>query len=258
MPVALINGVRIYYEDKGIGKPIVFIHHLAGSLRSWKYVLPYFLDKYRVIAYDLRGHGRSEIVPGKYRIQDHRDDLKGLLDLLNIRRPILVGHSIGSLIAIDYAIENDVEVLILIGALVSAPSKDIYERYLSIAMNFGMRALAEYRRKNGDFTRYLTENQRVWSDFLSIYQENTPLGFKYTVEGLVEAPDYTDKLDIIRSPVLVIYGSEDRFITSLDAFKRKVRNLRYHVVNGYGHFLNLEAPDLISKLIIDFLTYLQV
>jgi len=258
MPVVLVNGVRIYYEERGYGKALVFIHHLGGSSRSWKYVLPYFTDKYRVIAYDLRGHGRSEVVPGAYKIQDHKNDLKELLNLLKVNKPVLIGHSIGSLIAIDYALEEgNVDGLVLIGALVKAPAREIYERYLSISMNFGMRALAEYRRKNGEFTRHLTENPRAWSEFLSIYQENTPLGFKYTVEGLLEAPDYTERLKEINSPVLVVYGTEDRFFNNLEIFKRNLKNLKYHLLEGYGHFLNLEAPDLLSKIIIDFLSSLQ-
>jgi len=247
----LENGIRIFYQERGEGKTIVLIHHLAGSINSWKYVFPVLTEKYRVIEYDLRGHGRSSVASGPYEIEDHSEDLKLLLEELDVEDPIIVGHSIGTLIAIDYALHNQVDKLVLIGALYKAPNPEPYERYLSIAMNLGMQALAEYRRKQGEFSSKLLE--KAWSDLLQVYKENTPIGYKYAVEGLLNAKDYSKDLEKIDNETLIIYGDEDKLSSNLSTLQNKIKNAKTQILRGYGHFLNFEDPEDITKLIIDFL-----
>lgn len=246
----LENGIRIFYQERGEGKTIVLIHHLAGSINSWKYVFPVLTEKYRVIEYDLRGHGRSSVASGPYEIEDHSEDLKLLLEELDVEDPIIVGHSIGTLIAIDYVLHNQVDKLVLIGALYKAPNPEPYERYLSIAMNLGMQALAEFRRKQGEFSSKLLE--KAWSDLLQVYKENTPIGYKYAVEGLLSAKDYSRDLEKIDNETLIIYGDEDKLSSNLSTFQNKIKNAKTQILRGYGHFLNFEDPEDITKLIIDF------
>lgn len=253
MPFITLDDVRIYYESIGVGKPLVFIHHLAGSFKSWIYQLKYFSDKYYVIAYDLRGHGRSSIPNYPYLIEHHAKDLKNLLDYLRVNEPIIVGHSLGSLVALDYATKFNVEKMILIGALYKAPDPDPYLNYVKIAMNFGMEALANYRRIRKEFSEALVSNPTAWNLLLEVYKENTPKGYKYAVEGLLSSRDYSNDLRKIDEEVSLIYGSEDRFSTNLEVFVNKLPNSRYKIINGYGHFLNFEAPDLLNFTIAQLL-----
>ncbi|BFI74033.1 alpha/beta fold hydrolase [Sulfurisphaera ohwakuensis] len=250
----LSNGIRIFYEDRGKyeNKTIILIHHLAGSINSWKYITPILSEKFRVLVYDLRGHGRSSIPPGPYKIEEHSEDLKGLIEELGIEDPIIVGHSIGSLIAIDYALNNYVKKLILIGALYKAPNPEPYQKYVSIAMNLGMVALAEYRRSQGELSNSLINNPTLWKDFINIYNENTPLGYKYAVEGLLSAKDYSKELQKIDSNVLLIYGDEDKLSANVTVFQQNIRNLTVQTFKGYGHFLNLEEPKGLIEAIVNF------
>jgi len=250
MFATLSNGVRIFYQDRGEGKPLVLIHHLAGSINSWKYIFPILAEKYRVIEYDLRGHGRSSIIPGPYKIEDHSEDLKQLLEELEVKSPIIVGHSIGTLIAIDYAIRNQVDKLVLIGALYKAPNPEPYERYVSVAMSLGMQALAEFRRRQGEFSQKLLE--KGWTDLLQVYRENTPIGYKYAVEGLLTARDYSNDLEKIDSETLIIYGDEDKLSANLPVLQNGIKKSKTQILKGYGHFLNFEAPEDLIKLILGF------
>jgi len=250
MFATLSNGVRIFYQDRGEGKPLVLIHHLAGSINSWKYIFPILAEKYRVIEYDLRGHGRSSIIPGPYKIEDHSEDLKQLLEELEVKSPIIVGHSIGTLIAIDYAIRNQVDKLVLIGALYKAPNPEPYERYVSVAMSLGMQALAEFRRRQGEFSQKLLE--KGWTDLLQVYRENTPIGYKYAVEGLLSAKDYSADLEKIDSETLIIYGDEDKLSANLPVLQSGIKKSKTQILKGYGHFLNFEDPEDLIKLIIEF------
>lgn len=247
----LTNGNRIFFEDKGNSdKSVILIHHLAGSVNSWKYVVPKLSEKFRVITYDLRGHGRSSVPPNPYRIEDHSDDLKRLIEELNIKEPLLIGHSIGSLIAIDFALKYYVKKIILLGALYKAPAPDPYLKYVSIAMNLGMIALAEYRRNQGEFSDALINNPVAWKSLVSVYKENTPIGYKYAVDGLLMAKDYSSELSKIESKVYLIYGDNDKLSVNIPVFQNNLKNLSINILKGYGHFLNFEAPDDLSDLLV--------
>ncbi|MBW9141360.1 MAG: alpha/beta hydrolase [Candidatus Aramenus sp.] len=252
MPFAILDDVKLYYEAYGEGKPIVFVHHLAGSYKSWKFISYQFAKDYKVIVYDLRGHGRSSVLPMPYLIEDHSKDLKGLLEYLEVRDPIVVGHSIGTLIALDFSLKNSPEKLVLIGALYKAPDQEPYRRYVSIATNFGMEALANYRRMQKEFSPTLTENPQAWNSLLEVYRENTPLGYKMAVEGLLSARDYGEDLQRIDVPTLIVYGSNDGLIKNLNVMQKIPKHVT-KTIEGYGHFLNFEEPQWLTKVITEFL-----
>ncbi|ACP36174.1 alpha/beta hydrolase fold protein [Sulfolobus islandicus L.S.2.15] len=253
IPFIISNGVRLYYEVRGNGKPIVLIHHLAGNYKSWKFVIPKLTLDSTVVVYDLRGHGRSSTPNSPYNIEEYSSDLRGLLVQLGIEKPILVGHSIGSLIAIDYALKYPVEKLILVGALYKAPSPEVYEKYVRIAVNFGLRALAEYRRLHKEFAETLVSNYHAWNSLLEVYEETTPIGYKNAVEGLLKAKDYSDELREINVNTLLVYGTYDGLITNINVFKNNMKNVETKTIEGYGHFLNFENPSLLSDIIKNFL-----
>ncbi len=252
MPFAILDDVKLYYEAYGEGKPIVFVHHLAGSYKSWKLVSYEFARNNRVIVYDLRGHGRSSVLPSPYLIEDHSRDLKGLLEYLQVKDPVVVGHSIGTLIALDFALNNSIEKLVLIGALYKAPDPEPYRRYVSIATSFGMEALANYRKMQREFSPTLTENPLAWNSLLEVYRENTPLGYKMAVEGLLSAKNYEGYLEKLDVPTLIVYGTNDSLFKNLQTME-KIPKHTTRVLEGYGHFLNFEEPQWLTKVITEFL-----
>ena len=104
MPTAKINGCTLHYQQLGRGRDLVLIHGLLGNLAFWYFsVLPQLLGDFRVTLYDMRGHGRSEMVPRGYRTMEMAEDLRGLLDHLGIEQAHLVGHSFGGAVALHYA-----------------------------------------------------------------------------------------------------------------------------------------------------------
>ena len=121
MPIAHVNGIDISYEDEGAGVPVLFIHGGFGGAESalywkpstFKGVLP--PDRFRVITYDRRGCGRSAFVEGHYGLKQLASDARGLLRHLGIERAIIVGDSLGGLVAqrlgLDYP--EAVEALVL-------------------------------------------------------------------------------------------------------------------------------------------------
>ncbi|ABP96261.1 MULTISPECIES: alpha/beta fold hydrolase [Metallosphaera] len=246
MPVLELADVDLHYEVNGIGKPLVMIHHLAGATQSWELVVNDLASKFWVITYDLRGHGKSSVPPSRYTISDHAQDLKALLEYLGVKDPIVVGHSIGSLIAIEYALKNPVSKLVLMGALYRAPDPIPYMRYMDIATRFGMEALAFYRRLNGEIPTKITQSFWLWSKFLQLYRNTSVVGYINTVRGLLEAPNYESEIGKLEGLTL-IYGSEDRLKANMEVFRKAKAN--YFEIPETGHFPNLETPGELLRIL---------
>jgi pimeloyl-ACP methyl ester carboxylesterase len=103
---ATVPGARLFYQDTGgSGVPVVFLHAATGSSRVWKYQIPAFTKAgYRVIAFDRRGWGRTQIDSGAPQPSAAADDLLALLDHLGILRVHLIGTAAGGFVALDFAL----------------------------------------------------------------------------------------------------------------------------------------------------------
>ena len=100
MAFARINGIVLHHQVIGPsdGPALVFINSLGSDFRIWQEVVPAFAEDFRVVLYDKRGHGLSDAPPAPYTIDEHADDLLGLLDHLGIERFSLIGLSVGCLL----------------------------------------------------------------------------------------------------------------------------------------------------------------
>ncbi|MEL9969297.1 MAG: alpha/beta hydrolase [Metallosphaera sp.] len=246
MKLTMAN-VSINYEVKGEGDPIVLIHHLAGSIESWEKLIVPLSSKHRVIAYDLRGHGNSSVPASPYLISDHTSDLISLLEYLSVKDPVIIGHSIGSLIAIDFSLKKSVKKVVLIGALYKAPDKFSYMRYVDVAVRFGMEGLAYHRRIRGELPSKITDDFENWNRFVRLYRKTSVKGYVNSVYGLLAAPNYEEELSKIEEVVL-IYGSNDGLRLNKDVFTRSTK-VKYHEIQGAGHFLNLEESEKLLELL---------
>jgi len=98
MPTARVNDIELYYETAGEGEPLLLLHGLGSSVRDWERQIPEMAKSYRVIACDVRGHGRSEKPPGPYSMSQFARDVAGLLRALDIPSVHICGLSIGGMI----------------------------------------------------------------------------------------------------------------------------------------------------------------
>ena len=119
MTIANINGVNLNYEVSGQGPAIVFLHGLTGSTQDWVNQMSVLSLKYKVVALDMRGHGKSA-APSReeeYSIPIFAQNVLGLLKMLNIEKCCLVGHSLGGFIALEFALahQETLAALVLVG-----------------------------------------------------------------------------------------------------------------------------------------------
>ena len=129
MPKLEANNLKFHYWQSGQGPEVVLVHGLGGNLAGWHLgIVPELQQEYHVLTYDLRGHGRSDAPPAGYTTGDMVEDLRGLLDALEIEKATLVGHSWGGDIVLHFTLLNPErvsEMIIVEGALL-APLASVY------------------------------------------------------------------------------------------------------------------------------------
>jgi len=150
MPMIMANHINLYYEEHGAGEPLVFIHGLGSSTRDWEFQISKFSRSYRVITFDLRGHGQSDKPSGPYTIPLLAADLASLFQALHVTSAHLVGISLGGAIAFQFALDYPAMVKTLtivnsgpsLGGTPEQAQQEI-ERRVGIVQQLGMRAMGE-------------------------------------------------------------------------------------------------------------------
>jgi non-heme chloroperoxidase len=102
MPTIAVNGAELHYEESGDGRPLVFLHGLWMSTRFFQKQIPFFSERYRTVALDFRGHGRSSHVQEGHTVAQYARDVRSFLEELALTDPVLLGWSMGSLVIWDY------------------------------------------------------------------------------------------------------------------------------------------------------------
>src|SRR5216684_1003242 len=106
MPYAQNGAVKVYYDCYGQGTPIVFLHPWTTNGGIWYYQAFPFAKTNQVVVVDHRGHGRSDKPQSGYSIQEHASDVRAVLDAVGAQKAVLVGNSIGGMIAMQFALDN--------------------------------------------------------------------------------------------------------------------------------------------------------
>jgi pimeloyl-ACP methyl ester carboxylesterase len=270
MPVAQVNGIKLYYEESGEGTPIVFSHEFAGSHESWELQRGFFSRRYRVIAYNHRGYPPSTVPddPGEYSEEHLVDDLRGLLDALNIEKAFVCGLSMGGATALKFAIAHPNR---CIGSVVSAAgagttNREVFEREMeATARAFetgGAAAVGEFYTRGPSRVQLMRKDPRGWQLFQDLFVQHSAKGSANTIRG-VQLKRRTifqvkDELERISVPVLVMVGDEDE--AALDAalfIKRHTPNAGLWVFPRSGHPINLEEPALYNQAVLDFVTTVE-
>jgi pimeloyl-ACP methyl ester carboxylesterase len=129
VPKIEANNLTFHYWQSGQGPDVVLVHGLGGNLAGWHLgIVPELQQEYRVLTYDLRGHGRSSAPPAGYTTGDMVEDLRGILDALAIEKAAFVGHSWGADVVLHFALlnpERASELVVVEGALL-APLAPVY------------------------------------------------------------------------------------------------------------------------------------
>jgi pimeloyl-ACP methyl ester carboxylesterase len=246
--VRLPNGVALQYVEQGdpAGIPVVFLHGVSDSWRSFEMVLPHLPASIRAIALTQRGHGDSDRPASGYQMRDFAADVAGVLDALGIQAAVIAGHSMGSIVAQRFALDYPARTLglVLMGAFVSVADNpavpEFYDQVVApltdpidpaIAREFQESTLARpvpAELLDMVIGESLKVPARVW---------------KAVFEGLLKF-DQRAELGSIAAPALVVWGDQDIFSprADQDELATVIPGGQLLVYAGHGHAMHWEDP----------------
>ena len=255
--IQLPNQVRLQYLEQGqqTGVPVILLHGVTDSWRSFEPMLPHLPQSLRVFALSQRGHGDSDRPETGYRFKDFSDDVLAFLDAQEIAAAVIVGTSMGSSVAQHFAIHHPERTLglVLMGAFTSYDNvtlKAFYQSTIALLTDPIDPALAREFQLS-------TLTQPVPPKFLdTVVQESLKVParvWKDAFAGFFE--DTTWKhLGHISAPTLIIWGDQDTFAPRSDqvVLNEVIENSRLSICQGAGHALHWEEPQRVAAELLEF------
>jgi pimeloyl-ACP methyl ester carboxylesterase len=249
MPTAASLHFFLHEGDSVYRAPLVLIHGAGGDYLFWPPEVRR-LPGYRVITLDLPGHGKTE-GPGRQSIQDYARAVAEFLDVIGISRAVFVGYAMGGAIALTLALDYPDRVA-GIGLISTGPSLPLPFSVIENATNpstlpLAIKSLVE-----------MSLSSQTPADLKGIaFKRLTEIRQTLLLDDLLACDRFNlaDRLDAVRTPVLVVCGTEDKLtpIRFSEALSRQIPGAALQTVEGAGHLLILEQPRRLAKLISVFL-----
>ncbi len=264
--VMLPSGVRIHYQQVGKGPDLVMVHGLTGNLAVWHLrIVPELSEQFRVLTYDLRGHGHSDTPRSGYTPDAMAEDLLALLDALAIERPVIAGHSYGADIALYHALRHPDRVSKVIAIEAALPALEESRRPEGwVGWSYWARALEEAGHpippeKRSDM-RYMIratiDLPKQWGPLKGLPRNPKPL--LRLIDETTLAQDYRqvgtltlERIASIQTPVVLIYTERSAFIDTFEYLNAHLPHAQAVLMakTEWGHFGPLEQPDLVAQAI---------
>lgn len=251
------NDLILSYIDEGEGDVIVLIHGFCGSPGYWERVIPMLSKTHRVIAPALRGHGMSSAVSGPFTIDDMAEDIKFLLDRLQISKVNMFGHSLGGYVTLAFA-EHYPKILSSFGLVHSTAFQDSEEakegrlRNIDLICENGIEPLINNlvpKLFSPEIDKELDEEVK----FVKEIGLNTSVtGAKGALRAMRERPDRRKILVESTIPILLIAGSDDQLIPVEKVFSDDSPFIKKMIMNGVGHLGMIEHPEEMKNIILNF------
>ena len=246
-----IDGINLHYRERGTGDTaLIFLHYFGGSSRSWHEVVNALSDKYRCIAPDLRGFGDSEATRRGYSIEDSADDMAALVEALGVEKFVIIGHSMGGKIALEWASRRPEGLQKVILLAPSPPTPEPMEEAERHRLEWGFGSCAAIRETLDKIT-VQDLSARVFERALDDSLRSSRAAWKaWLHHGSRE--DITDEMSNIEVPVTVVAGDNDQ---SLNAellqceVVERLESASLITLPDCGHLLPLEAPRRVANLI---------
>jgi len=239
--------VPLHFVEIGRGVPIILLHGFPLSNVIWNPVAERLQDQARLILPDLRGHGGSPAPEGAYTMPELAGDVIALMDRLEIKEAIVVGHSMGGYISLAFA-RLYPHRLAGLGLVATQSMADTVER------RQGRYQTAQEVRQRGvvgvaeSMAPRLTAHAELVPLLKELILKTPPAGVIGALQGMAERPDYTEVLADLQIPTVVVTGDADALIPwerSQEMAARLPKSILV-VIPGSGHVPMLEAPDQVA------------
>lgn len=267
MPYAHNNGVRYHFVEQGAGEPLVLLHGFTGSVINWQTQIDFLGRYFRVIAFDLLGHGRTDAPddPTRYRIENAAIDLVSLFTEL-IGKPVnLLGYSMGGRLAMHLAAHHADRISRL---LLESASPGLATEQERIDRTLRDDELADQIERNGVasfvsvwehqpiFATQKRLDAQVRSRLRQQRLQNEARGLANSLRGMGTGvqPSLWEQLAAVRTPTLLLAGELDRkFVGIAEQMHARLLNSTLAQIPDAGHTIHLEQPDVFNQIVLDYL-----
>ena len=247
MPHLARGDARLYYEDDGDGPAILMTHGFVASTGMWDGQVTAFRDAYRLVRWDMRGHGRTECPddPSAYGQDITVADMVAILDHLEIDQAIIVGHSLGGFMSLRFNVMHSdrVKALVLQGCGPGYRSDTSRAKWNERVDGRAKTILEEGYKALGGAAEVPVSLQRSSQELA------------YAAKGILAQVDakVIDSLPGISVPTLVIIGAgDDYYLQGSDYMASRISGADYIVVPDAGHGVNVDQSEFVNKAFADF------
>ena len=269
MPKAVLqSGLKLHYQWVGSGPDLVMVHGITGNLAVWHLqIVPALAEHFRILTYDLRGHGYSDAPPTGYSPDDMAGDLLGLLDELEVQRPVIAGHSYGADIALYFAARNPERVSEVIAiesalpALESSRRSDDWVGWAYWAQTLeqaGHHVPPEHRSDLRYMIRATIDLPKQWGPLKGLPRNPKPLLRLLDETSMPE--DYRkvgtltlERVASLQTPVVLMYAEASAFLDTYDYLSEHLPDAHSVLLprTEWGHFGPLEQPEAVAQAIVE-------
>lgn len=255
--IAEVNGTRLYYERGGQGPAVILLHGGNLDARMWDDQMPVLVKSFTVIRYDIRPYGRSA---GTEKGFSSVEDLRALMDHLNVKTASLVGLSLGGRIAIDFALTypDRVDRLVLMGPGLTGyafnPNDETMKPILAKAREGDAAGAMDLWLQHPMMAPAMSR-PKVAARIREIAKDNLQVWRRLPVGEQVPTPPAIKRLGDVTAPTLIIVGQRD--VPDIQAIakllQRDVKGARTEMIPGAAHMPNMEDPERVNRLLLSFL-----
>ncbi|MBI4097990.1 MAG: alpha/beta hydrolase [Candidatus Levybacteria bacterium] len=245
-----ISDLDIYYQEAGKGKDLVLLHGWKQDVSSFWELVELLKNDFKLYLIDLPGFGRSETPKKAFSVSDYAGIVKSFIEEKDLRKPNVLGHSLGGRVTIKLASKNSelINKLILVDAAGIKPKRD------PLKVLFYVIAKTAGNLIPNTFNARERLRRAFYKKFESDYLDAGVL--KQTLVNIL-AEDLTSDIKKIENETLLIWGEKDptreASLANGKKMYRLIKNSRIEVFEGVGHFPHLEKPVLFSNYVRDFL-----
>ncbi len=253
-----VGDVTLNYRVEGAGEPLLCIHGVGSYLEAWDGVVNLLRDRFTILTFDLRGHGKSSRIHGRYEIDDFVTEALALADKAGFSTFNLAGFSLGGLIAQRLALTH-LERLRKLALLSTVAGRTPAERNRVLERLAALRAGRPADHHNASLSRWLTEdfqekNPEIIHRLRARDAENDPVCYASAYRVLAET-DFGGFLDQIRCPTLIVTGEDDIGSNPRMAsyMHERIPGSELQILPGLRHSILIEAPDVVASLLARFM-----
>jgi len=260
-----INNFNLSYDDVGEGNvPVIFLHGFPFDRMMWRSQLDFFKSAYRLIAFDIRGFGKSNDGKGEFSIDLFGDDLVAFMDRMDIPKAIVCGLSMGGYIALNVQqrFPERIEALILADTQCIADTAEAKEKRYKAIEEIEAQGDAQFKEgfiKNVFAPNSLAGKKEVVEQLKMVVNATPQDSIIKGMKALAERRETCLGLNKITIPTLIICGKEDQLtpLAQSEMMHMDINGSTLKVINDAGHVSNLEQPEVFNKYLQDFFSTLS-